>query len=652
MGKNRGCSNGGNFKQKKLFVQKQVDSGVTKTNKSWKAYSYAVILFAVSFLSAFFAASVFTATKDTAADTNDASSASANGYSLSVSTPSEVSLDLAVGKNDAMTVASGNVTVVTTSPGYKLYIGMASDNSALSGAVSGMSGAVSATTGTYEIPVALTNNSWGYALQKGASHVADDAEFSTSYTTMSNGTPDSSMLFAAPPVASQNPQLIGSSTSATSGDSFVVYYGIQGNSSTTAPGVYSNNVVFTAIADAAEAKTMTVSPTYIAPSTATNLTLTTSLYSTASYVNADFYFLTSAQYTSVTGGAAVETVGGVQLSCAKDSSSATLKYNCSLPAQATAGTYYIYANVPAYSTYYPVKFMVTKDFFSITYMQDMTPEVCATATTPSVSATQADTTGAHAGDASYVPQHTLSDIRDGETYRVRKLADGNCWMTENLRLTFKAGDVLTPADTDVSTNTTVTLATQPANQPSTNYYNWGAGTNTPTREQSDKWLSRTTGQMRESDTDAGNLTGENQLLGTYYNWYTATAGSGTYDTVTDWESVPYSICPNGWNLPINAGQSRGWGYLFSTVYRFKIGANADAGAETFPKIVKFPFTIAASGRIDSNSGSILLRGGTGFWNNCTRNMRNASAPSFSIDGIAVTGSARKLDGRTIRCVAR
>ncbi|MBQ3309458.1 hypothetical protein IJG78_02145, partial [Candidatus Saccharibacteria bacterium] len=447
MGKNRGCSNGGNFKQKKLFVQKQVDSGVTKTNKSWKAYSYAVILFAVSFLSAFFAASVFTATKDTAADTNDASSASANGYSLSVSTPSEVSLDLAVGKNDAMTVASGNVTVVTTSPGYKLYIGMASDNSALSGAVSGMSGVVSATTGTYEIPVALTNNSWGYALQKGASHVADDAEFSTSYTTMSNGTPDSSMLFAAPPVASQNPQLIGSSTSATSGDSFVVYYGIQGNSSTTAPGVYSNNVVFTAIADAAEAKTMTVSPTYIAPSTATNLTLTTSLYSTASYVNADFYFLTSAQYTSVTGGTAVETVGGVQLSCAKDTSSATLKYNCSLPAQATAGTYYIYANVPTYNTSYSVKFMVTEDFFSITYMQDMTPEVCATATTPSIDAAQADTTGAHAGDASYVPQHTLSDIRDGETYRIRKLADGNCWMTENLRLVFAAGDVLTPADT-------------------------------------------------------------------------------------------------------------------------------------------------------------------------------------------------------------
>ena len=217
---------------------------------------------------------------------------------------------------------------------------------------------------------------------------------------------------------------------------------------------------------------------------------------------------------------------------------------------------------------------------------------------------------------------------------------------------FAAGDVLTPADTNVSTNTTVTLATQPANQPSTDYYNWGAGTDAPTREQSDKWLSRTSGQMRESDTDAGNLTGENQLLGTYYNWYTATAGSGTYDITEDWQSVPDSICPNGWSLPIDSSQSRGWGYLFSNVYRFKIGANTDAGAETFPKIVKFPFTIAASGRIDPNSGSTLLTGSAAFWNNYTRNMRSASGPGFSQDGIAATGNAQKLYGRTIRCVAR
>ena len=65
-----------------------------------------------------------------------------------------------------------------------------------------------------------------------------------------------------------------------------------------------------------------------------------------------------------------------------------------------------------------------------TYMQEVTPEIC---TNSDLEVTQ-----------------NLIDKRDGKTYRVAKLKDGNCWMQDNLAFTLDRGDVLTPEDSDVS----------------------------------------------------------------------------------------------------------------------------------------------------------------------------------------------------------
>jgi uncharacterized protein (TIGR02145 family) len=39
------------------------------------------------------------------------------------------------------------------------------------------------------------------------------------------------------------------------------------------------------------------------------------------------------------------------------------------------------------------------------------------------------------------------------------------------------------------------------------------------------------------------------FYGYAYNWYTATAGTGTQDMDTRGENAPSSICPKGWRLP-------------------------------------------------------------------------------------------------------
>ena len=116
---------------------------------------------------------------------------------------------------------------------------------------------------------------------------------------------------------------------------------------------------------------------------------------------------------------------------------------------------------------------------------------------------------------------TLVDSRDGEKYVVKKLADGKCWMVQNLRLINKT---ITPADSNVSANFTVPTSTP-------------AGSSWCTSDSSacdDKPLAYYDASTRSS-------------YGALYNWYTATAGTGTYSTSSS--TVSSSICPKGWRLP-------------------------------------------------------------------------------------------------------
>ena len=152
-----------------------------------------------------------------------------------------------------------------------------------------------------------------------------------------------------------------------------------------------------------------------------------------------------------------------------------------------------------------------KGIYTISSMQQMNPNICKANTTPNRTATQLDTDGSHHGDPNYVPTKTLVDTRDNNTYTVSKLADGKCWMTQNLRIIDKT---ITPADSDVTSNYTI-----PASS-----LNGGA----------------------PYDTSRAYL---DNAYGGYYIWYTATAGTGT--TAMDMRGLNTisSICPKGWRLP-------------------------------------------------------------------------------------------------------
>ena len=116
---------------------------------------------------------------------------------------------------------------------------------------------------------------------------------------------------------------------------------------------------------------------------------------------------------------------------------------------------------------------------------------------------------------------TLVDSRDGNTYTVKKI-NGDVWMTQNLRFT---GTTLTPADSNVSANTTMTYYSLDSSDDS--YANHCDSTN---------------GLSNACIKDSGSTE-----TGVWYNYDAASAGTiaGSSNTTP----ATSSLCPSGWHIP-------------------------------------------------------------------------------------------------------
>ena len=120
---------------------------------------------------------------------------------------------------------------------------------------------------------------------------------------------------------------------------------------------------------------------------------------------------------------------------------------------------------------------------------------------------------------------TLTDTRaDQQDYQVAKLADGNCWMLDNLKLGSTTGTItLTPSDSNVSTNFTLPQVQAGGS----------ASLDTPT----------VSGPV-PGDTGSGATN-----YGYLYNWSAATAGESQTTMPAGSGNAANSICAAGWRLP-------------------------------------------------------------------------------------------------------
>ena len=166
----------------------------------------------------------------------------------------------------------------------------------------------------------------------------------------------------------------------------------------------------------------------------------------------------------------------------------------------------------------------------------------------------------------------LTDNRDGNVYTVARLADGNCWMTENLRLDNSATN-------ESATSEFTAENTNNPSLPLVNDYVSNARSNRLSIS-SDDWCDVSSPSCSDqSKFDNSNIKNANiagmysqdftrkgyshkglnyniYSYGDYYNLYSATVGNGRYYD-TKGRIISGDICPAGWRIPIHLGEISG-----------------------------------------------------------------------------------------------
>ena len=315
------------------------------------------------------------------------------------------------------------------------------------------------------------------------------------------------------------------------------------------------------------------------------------------------------------------------------------KVDTSLP----SGTYSndVVVSVVANPAFVPV-------FDGIQTMQEMTSTICA--------------------DAAENDTAQLTDVRDGKKYWVTKLADGNCWMTQNLDLDLSAKEALTPEDSNVSSSWTPKRSTEPAGKITsanidTETYSWDLGMYV--KSDPDGYSSYCDGVKGLSDpsctsagwTDVSSMMpmddgttntvisddtyNAHYLVGNLYQWNAATAGTG--DTITS-DNAEDSICPKGWQLPTSNNQNKGSFYLLLDKY----GLNSSYNSTT---ITQSPLYFNPSGYV--YSGSLWRAGGGGsYWSSTADSSASyAYYLAFSSGAVYPSFGSSRYFGQSVRCLA-
>lgn len=213
---------------------------------------------------------------------------------------------------------------------------------------------------------------------------------------------------------------------------------------------------------------------------------------------------------------------------------------------------------------------------------------------------------------------TLIDRRDGQAYSVSRLADGLCWMSEDLRLGGDVDMAITPTYSDVTETFTLKAEPKDANG---NPADWCTDDNADCVNQS---LMRKTGG-----------TGSNYAPTYLYNWYAATAGGG-YDVTSG--MIESSICPKGWKPP-HGGTGIGSFASITSTY------DTVAKLTTQP-LPGFNFTGFRTGATVNFSSS-----GGYYWSRTAVDAGNANYLVFHSNTVKPANVGNKYYGFALRCVS-
>ena len=301
------------------------------------------------------------------------------------------------------------------------------------------------------------------------------------------------------------------------------------------------------------------------------------------------------------------------------------------------------------------------------YLQDFDSTLCSNLT----STTFDSTTGAITANKNSIV--ALTDKRDGNVYAVARLADGNCWMTENLRL--EAGGTVGNNQYDSSvTNESlaqgyggVFVGLDSSEDSTFNNYT----TPTPNNIYS---TTNITGNYRDyrfprynndsADTSLSasynsNGSGNNNSphyswysYGNYYNWSAVMANTDHYSVASGTsgsESAGTSICPANWTLPTGGTTTKDFGNLSQQYGGTGDRQSSDAGGVMSRRFRAFPNNFIYSAfyyhTLAQNRGS---RGY--YWSRSAYDDYSAHYLTLMSLDIEPSGYLDKYLGASVRCL--
>ena len=279
---------------------------------------------------------------------------------------------------------------------------------------------------------------------------------------------------------------------------------------------------------------------------------------------------------------------------------------------------------------------------------DKVATLCGTGTG---SLTQAPTNGT----ANLSSVSALTDQRDNQTYAIAKLADGKCWMIENLRLDSQYTVGNNQTDSSV-TNASLSQGYNPSfigladpesadfsdSTTANSLYTTGNNIEGKKTISGDKqgyrfprYNNNNTNQREENTTNTNVNT---YSYGNYYTWAAVIANT-TY-TIGNYNTT--SICPTGWHIP--TGKTSGEYYTLNT--------NVNAGSTSVSTGLRsYPTNFLYSG--DFYSSSADNRGSRGYYWSSTAFTASDSYNLYLYNNGASpsTISSSKYIGFSARCVA-
>ena len=290
-------------------------------------------------------------------------------------------------------------------------------------------------------------------------------------------------------------------------------------------------------------------------------------------------------------------------------------------------------------------------------MQHMTPEICA-------SASEGDT-------------KQLIDWRDGKTYWVAKLKDGNCWMTQNLEIDLSTSTPLTSELSDVTSSWTPTSNTYTSaqsgdrNNTTAQSYNLGkyvwktpdstgscsgsgvydfSNSNCQSYWQDvSSWTPMTEYRTDGVTYDASTQTYDaHYLAGNYYSYVAATAGTGTSAT-SNLTKATDSICPKGFELPTSGSSFNSTpGSFYNLLGKYGLTSSPTSGNNN---IIKTPLFFVRSGYVYP-SDYLYRAGNRGlYWSSVALSSSDAYNLGFSSGNVSPSSGAYRYFGHSVRCVA-